>query len=463
MGNEPDPGLSRRKVAVLGGGLAGLSAARRLLEHGCKVTLIERRPFLGGRAYSFRDGEYGPEVDNGQHVFLGCCTYYVDFLRAIGSFDQTYLPKRLRAEVIRDGVTGVLSSVPFMGRLHLLPSFFRYPHLSLSDKLRVAYGLLSARFTNRSKNSAALDGESAYDWLKRHHQTDQAIDRLWNLFILPALNDDVRNVSADMALMVFQEALLKGPSEAAIGLSRVGLTSLNGTPAARLMEDAGGSLLSGKSVRSIEVSDGTVAGVHLSDGSMIRADAYVSALPYWVLLDSLPAEVAGDSFFSRASALESAPIVGIHLWYDRRVMDQDFVVFLDNPVQWVFNKSLIQGDDRAEGQYVCISISGAWQYAGRPKADLIEMFTKEMARLFPRAGGAKIERSFVVKELSATFRPQPGAAKHRLPQRTPISNLFLAGDWTQSGWPATMEGAVRSGVFAADALLAAGPSAGPRQ
>ena len=453
MGNEPDTGLPRRKVAVLGGGLAGLTAAHRLLEHGCEVTLVEKRPFFGGRAYSFLDGNDGVEVDNGQHVFLGCCTYYVEFLRRVGSFDQTYLPKKLRAEVLLNGVTGVLSSTPFLGRLHLLPSLVGYPHLGVRDKLLAAYGLLRVRLTSRIKNSAPLDSESAYDWLKRHHQSDRAIDNLWNLVILPALNDDVRNVSADMALMVFQEALLKGPAGAAIGLSRVGLTSLNGEPAARLIRDAGGSLRSGKSVRSIEVSDGKVTGVRLSDDSIVGADAYVSALPNRALLDTLPKEVADGPFFSRAAALESAPIVGIHLWYDRPVMDQDFVVFLDSPVQWVFNKTLIQGDDRGDGQYVCVSISGAWRYAGVPKAELIATFTEEMARLFPRAGTAKIERSFVVKEHFATFRSTPGAAKHRLPQRTPISNLFLAGDWTQSGWPSTMEGAVRSGVFAADAVL----------
>ncbi len=405
MGDEPDTGLPARKVAVLGGGLAGLSAARRLLEHGCEVTLVERRPFLGGRAYSFRDGNDGPEVDNGQHVFLGCCTYYVDYLRTIGSFDQTYLPQRLRAEVVLNGVTGVLSGVPFLGRLHLVPSFAAYPHLGLKDKLLVAYGLLRARLTNRAKNASALDGESAYDWLKRHHQTDLAIDRLWNLFVLPALNDDIRNVSADMALMVFQEALLKGPSDAAIGLSRVGLTSLNGEPAARLIRDAGGSLLSGKAVRSIEVSDGEVTGVHLSDGSMLHADVYLSALPYWTLLETLPEGVAGNPFFSKASELESAPILGIHLWYDRRVMDQDFVVFLDSPVQWVFNKTLIQGDDRGNGQYVCVSISGAWQFAGVPKGELIETFTQEMARLFPRAGGGKdrevVRRQGALRDVSA--------------------------------------------------------------
>ena len=311
------------------------------------------------------------EVDNGQHVFLGCCTYYVDFLRRVGSFDQTYLPKKLRAEVLLNGVTGVLSSTPFLGRLHLLPSLVGYPHLGVRDKLLAAYGLLRVRLTSRIKNSAPLDSESAYDWLKRHHQSDRAIDNLWNLVILTALNDDVRNVSADMALMVFQEALLKGPAGAAIGLSRVGLTSLNGEPAARLIRDAGGSLLSGKSVRSIDVSDGKVTGVRLSDDSIVGADAFVSALPNRALLDTLPKEVAEGPFFSRAAALESAPIVGIHLWYDRPVMDQDFVVFLDSPVQWVFNKTLIQGDDRGDGQYVCVSISGAWRYAGVPKAELI--------------------------------------------------------------------------------------------
>lgn len=454
MGNEPDIGLPKQKVAVLGGGLAGLSAARRLLEHGREVTLVEKRPFLGGRAYSFRDGEDGVEVDNGQHVFLGCCTYYIDFLRAAGSFERTYLPKRLKTEVVLNGVTGVLSSTRFLGRLHLLPSFVAYPHLGLKDKLLVAYGLLRAKLTNRSKRSAALDEESAYDWLKRHRQTDRAIDNLWNLFILPALNDDVRDVSADMALMVFQEALLKGPSDAVIGLSRVGLTSLNGEPAARMLKEGGGSLLTGVTVRSIDVADSKVTGVQLSDGETVRADAYVSALPYQALLEALPGEVAQDPFFARSSALDSAPIVGIHLWYNRPIMDQDFVAFLDSPVQWVFNKSLIHEDPRGPGQYVCISLSGAWQVADTPKEELIETFTQEMARLFPRAAEASVERSFVVKELAATFRSTPGAAKHRLPQTTPISNLFLAGDWTQSGWPSTMEGAVRSGVFAADAVAA---------
>ena len=450
MGDKPDTHPSAKKVAVLGGGLAGLSAARRLLQHGYQVTLVEKRPFLGGRAYSFRDDQDGTEVDNGQHVFLGCCTYYIDYLKAVGAIDRAYLQDRLRAEVILDGKSGVLNSTPLLGKLHLLPSFLSYPHLGLKDKLLAVYGLLRIKLTHRSKRSAPLDEESGYAWLKRHRQTERAIDNLWNLIILPTLNDDVRDVSADMALMVFQEGLLKRPSDAAIGLSRVGLTSLNGEPAHRFIESRGGRVMVGRAVRSMRAQDGRIRGVELSDGEWLEADAYVSALPYQVVLQALPEEVASDAFFAKASALRSSPIVGIHLWYDRTIMDQEFVAFLNSPVQWVFNKSLIQGANGSGGQYVCISLSGAWRYVDEPKQGLRELFVDEMARLFPRARDAQIERFLVVKEPNATFRSIPGAAKHRLPQATPIPNLFLAGEWTDTGWPSTMEGAVRSGVFAAD-------------
>ena len=460
MGGEPDTGgLSTKTVIVLGGGLSGLSAARRLLEHGLRVTLVEKRPFLGGRAFSFRDGQEGVAVDNGQHVFLGCCNYYIDYLRAIGALDKTYIQSSLRTEVMLDGKTGVLSSTPALGRLHLLPSFIRYPHLGLVDKLLVVYGLLRVKLIKRSKIAPALDNETAYSWLKRHGQTDRAIDNLWNLFILPSLNDDVRSASADMALMVFQEALLKRPKDAAIGLSRVGLTSLNGEPAQRAIEARGGKVILGKAVRSMRYKDGRVCGVELSDGRVHQADAYVSALPYDVLLQVLPDEVATGDFFSRVLGLRPSPIVGIHLWYDRAIMDQEFVAVLNSPVQWVFNKSLVQGTNDAGGQYVCISLSGAWQHIDTPKEELIRVFTEEMARLFPRAGGATVERVLVVKERDATFRSAPGAARHRLPQETPIPNLYLAGDWTDTGWPSTMEGAVRSGVYAAD-LVASGDQNG---
>ena len=308
-------------VLVLGGGLAGLAASVRLLQRGLEVTLLEKRPFLGGRAFSFRDRETGEEVDNGQHVFMGCCTYYVKFLETVGAMDRAYFQPSLRVEVVRNGRTGVLASTPWLGRLHLLPSFLRYPHIGLRDKLLALYGLAVVSLTDRSKHGAALDAENCYDWLKRHHQPERVIDNLWELIVLPTLNDSVRDSSADMALMVFQEGLLKKPHDAALGYPTVGLTSLNGEPSRRYIEQAGGRLSLGRSAEAIRVEDGRVIGVELSDGRVAEADAYVSALPFDVMLDVLPPEVSGGPFFEPASRLASSPIVDIHLWYDRPVMD----------------------------------------------------------------------------------------------------------------------------------------------
>lgn len=453
MGQKPDTcGPPPRTVAVLGGGLAGLSAARALVERGFGVTLVEKRPFLGGRAFSFHDREANVQVDNGQHVFMGCCTYYIDFLKALGVSDKTYLQGTLRTEIVREGKLGALYSTPWLGPLHLLPSFLMYPHLTLKDKLLAIYGLLRVKLTDRAKQADALDRETLYNWLRRHHQSDRAIDYLWNLIVLPTLNDDVRDVGADMGLMIFQEGLLKQPADATMGFSRVGLTELTGEPAGRFLEEKGAKVICGKSAEAFEFEDGIVEHVRLSDGSLLRADAYVAALPFDTVLSLLPTEFAEDSFFAPITGLSSSPIVGVHLWYDRPVMEQEFLAFLDSPVQWVFNKSRIQGADSLGGQYVCISVSGAWDYIGTPKDELRELFSSEMQRLFPKAKAAKIERFLVVKQPQATFRCVPGVARHRPSQATPVANLFLAGEWTATGWPSTMEGAVRSGVFAADAL-----------
>ena len=441
-----------KRVAVLGGGLAGLSAARSLIDMGFQVSLVEKRPFLGGRAYSFHSRETVSEVDNGQHVFMGCCTYYIDFLNALGAYGNATLQDSLHAEVIRDGKRGSLSSLPVLGPLHLIPSFVRYPHLRIGDKARAVYGLLRAGLIDRRKNAESLDSLTFYEWLKRHRQSDRAIENLWNLIILPTLNDDVRNVNADMALMVIQEGLLKGPRDAAIGYARVGLSSIAAVPGQRYIEERGGSVVLRKTVRSLLFDDDRMCGVQLSNGSILEADAYVSALPFTTLLDCLPPERAVDPFFAPVADLASSPIVNVHLWYDRRIMEEPFVAFLESPIQWVFNRSLIQGDYASSGQYVCISISGAWEFIDRPKEDLRRLFEEEMRRMFPLARGAAVQKSLVIKQPDATFRCVPGVASRRPSQTTPIHNLFLAGDWTRTDWPSTMEGAVRSGVYAARAL-----------
>ena len=496
-----------------------MTAACHLLDYGYAVTLVEKRPFLGGRAFSFfypfqrrgvggssmegqlsdpgsgqippiaglgqgdEDAIAGCQVDNGQHVFLGCCTAYIAFLKKLGTFDEAYLQPALRVKVLsppkngRKGKAGLIAAAPFLpAPFHLLPSFLRYPHLGLKDKLMAVYGLIRIVFTNR--RDPRLEYQSFYQWLKGHGQTESAIEYFWNLMILPTLNDHLKDVSAAMGLMVYQEGVLKSRRSANVGYSRVGLSPLMGDAAKDYILRKGGKLLLGKRVSGLLLegtrTSGTssdsamngarLKGVEVYGGEVIRGDAYVIALPFHALASVLPRELLQEPFFRGTRELSASSIVNIHVWYDRPVMDSssaEFVAFLDSHLQWVFDKGRIlstkgpkpapAGD--APGQYICISVSGAWDYINRPKGEIREIFLKAMAEAFPKAAEAQVEQFLVVKS-EATFRCTPGASRLRPTTQTPVDNLFLAGDWTDTGWPSTMEGAVRSGVQAAQAIKA---------
>lgn len=429
-----------------------MAAACDLADRGHPVVLMEKRPFLGGRAFSFPEPDTGQEVDNGQHVFLGCCTAYMDFLKKLGVLENTHIPPRLDVPVLADGgKRGFLRSAGLPAPLHLAPSLLSYPHLSWSEKLRVLYGGLRIHLANRRNGKGGAGEETFAAWLKRHRQTDSVIDRFWNLIILPTLNDDISEVSADMGLMVFQEGVLKSGASAAIGYARVGLTELVSEAARSYLAARGGEVIAGAAAREIAVEGGRVCGVQTSSGT-VKGDWYISALPSYDLVSMLPRPLAEGDFFSRAQGLSYSPIVDVHIWYDRPVMEETFCGFVDSPLQWVFNKTRMSGNGEDAGQYLCISLSGAWRYADMPKQEIREMFIREMERAFPRAGEASVERLLVVKQPRATFRSIPGAEALRLPSATPLPNLFLAGEWVDTGWPGTMEGAVRSGRMAAHAL-----------
>ena len=441
---------ARDHCVVIGGGLAGLSAACALVDQGVQVTLLEKRPFLGGRAYSFTDAETGQEVDNGQHVYLGCCTAYTGFLQQLGVFKRTTLQRRLRIPVVdRKGKVGLFSAAPFLpAPLHLLPSFLTFPHLGLRDKIRAALTMLSIRRMDREKHRDALEAQTFKDWLKHHGQSERSCDVLWNLITLPILNDSVSDVSAYMGIMAFQDGLLHGRNSANIGYSRVGLTELISDAAKDYITQHGGQVLLGNTAIKLIITHGNVTGVD-TGSEVLQADTVVSAVPWDVLPELLPQELAEDPFFNPANKLEWSPIVGIHVWYDRPVMEEEFLATLDSPLQWVFNKSSIQGLP-GPGQYLCVSMSGAWEHAPMTKEALRAIVLPELERVFPEAAAATVERFIVVKQLAATFRCTPGAQANRLPQQTPVGNLALAGDWTQTGWPATRESAVRSGLLAAE-------------
>ena len=236
-----------------------------------------------------------------------------------------------------------------------------------------------------------------------------------------------------------------------MGYAKVGLSELVTDGAIDYITARGGEVMLGAGVRELAFEDGKVCGVRTTGGT-VHGDWYVLALASHDLPAVLPPDIAADGFFALAGELSYSPIVNVHVWYDRPVMDDEFAGFVDSPLQWVFNKTRMQGEDDASGQYVCISLSGAWEYAGDSRQRIGEMFKEEMARVFPRARDARVERLVVVKQPRATFRSVPGAAAYRLPVATPIANLFLAGEWVDTDWPGTMEGAVRSGQAAAVAL-----------
>ena len=271
--------------------------------------------------------------------------------------------------------------------------------------------MLSIMRTDRAKHRDALEAESFRDWLERHGQSERAIAALWDLLTLPVFNDTVDAVSAYMGLMFFQDGMLAGRHSADIGISRVGLTELVGDAARRYIEDRGGQVLTGQNVTGIEMEDGAVTGV-TAGGEFIPADAVVTAVPWDALPRLLPPDIASDANVAAAETLEWAPIINVHVWYDRPIIDEPFLAVLDSPLQWVFNRTHIQGSS-GPGQHLCISVSGAWEYASMGRDALREVFLNEMARVFPAAAEATVERFLVVKQVNATFRCTPGAQSLR--------------------------------------------------
>ena len=434
--------MSRPRVVVCGGGLAGIAAACEASLLDADVTLVERRPFLGGKAYSFTDDDAGVEVDNGQHVFLGCCTAYIALLKLIGAYGDTTLQRALDAPVRdRAGRSGALRASRLPAPLHLGPSFATYPLLSPGEKAAAVRALLALGVLRESQR-AELDELTFAEWLIAHGQGVGAIERFWDLIVLPTCNDRSDRVSAALATFVFQEGFFRTRTGSAIGWSRVGLTRLVDPPARRFLTARGAQVVTGRGVTSVGGGQ-----VELSDGSRLAADAVVLALPPDRVRDVCPDALPGDV------DLGVSPIVNVHVWYNEPVMDGLFTAVVDSPAQWVFNRTAM-ADLPGPGQHLAVSISGARDEVGRPKGELIDQITMELAHLFPAAAGARVERIACVKEPEATFAAAPGQAARRPGTRTGLDDVVLAGAWTDTGWPATMEGAVRSGLLAARAAAA---------
>jgi squalene-associated FAD-dependent desaturase len=433
-------------VVVCGGGLAGVAAACEAAGMGARVTLVERRPFLGGRAFSFTDAASGREIDNGQHVYLACCTAYIGLLRLLGTLGTTTLQPRLDV-LVRDraGTTGRLRAAPVPAPFHLAASFAAYPLLTVAERAAAVRALLTLTALRPAARDR-LDDRTFADWLRDHGQSDRAIARFWDLIVLPTCNDRSDRVSAALAAFVYQQGFLHSSTGAAIGWPRVGLTRVVDPAARTFLEARGGTVLTSRGVAGVGERH-----VELRDGERLEADGIVLAIPprmaHEVAPEALPVE----------PGLNASPIVNVHLWYDRPVMDEPFEAVVDSPVQWAFNRTAMDHDGagRDGEHHLAVSISGARGEVEVPRAELAGGIRAEVEALYPRARSAELVASAVVKEPRATFAAAPGQASRRPGPATPVPGIALAGAWTDTGWPATMEGAVRSGIRAARQVLGA--------
>ena len=418
------------KVAVIGGGLAGLTAAIECAEAGASVTLYEARSRLGGATFSFeRNGLW---LDNGQHVALRCCTAYLGFLRRIGSGHLLPLQRRLHVPVLREGRRpALLSRTALPPPLHLAATLLRYAPLGLRERVEAAR---AARALGKlDPDDPALDEQTFGRWLADHGQSENAISALWNLIALPTLNLPAGEASLAAAVKVFRTGLFDSASASDIGIPAVPFQRLHADPAAATLERAGGRLLLGTPVRSLSELDG---------------DAVILAVPHEAVAALAPDAVDGEAL----EALGTSPIVNLHIHYDRRVLYGPLAVALDSPVQWVFDRTEAAG--ASDGQLIAVSLSHAVGEIGAPIAELRERYLPALERLLPASSGAEVLDFAVTHEPRATFRVAPGTRRLRPGARTEVPGLFLAGAWTDTGWPATMEGAVRSGLAAAQAALA---------
>jgi zeta-carotene desaturase len=458
------------KVAVVGGGLAGLAAGCALAESGLRVTLFERRSYLGGRASSYQHPGTGEVVDNCQHVLLGCCTNLIEFYRRIGVenkirwYDRmTFLEPGGRASVIEP------SGLP--APLHTAPAFLRAACLNLPDKMAIAAGMAAlAPIMPRDT------GDSFLQWLRRHGQTERAIERFWKTVLVSALNEEIDLISIPYAAQVVRESFLKSRSAGRMGVPTVPLTELYNR-AGEYISARGGELRFRSSVESFRAEFAEVK--VLSAGVEEAFDFVVPAVPFDVLGRMLPQTSASEPLRQTLGRFETSPITGIHLWFDRQITDLDHAVLLDRTIQWMFHKSKLlepatseawqaghppgslqacpesgRRDAGAMGSnsYVELVVSSSKSLVDKSKAEIVELALSELREFFPGARDATLVKSTVIKEVHATYSPRPGIESFRPQPETVWPRVFLAGDWTATGWPATMEGAVRSGYAAAQCV-----------
>jgi squalene-associated FAD-dependent desaturase len=427
---------------VIGGGVAGIAAAVALESSGFNITLLEARKSLGGRASSFIDPQSGEEIDNCQHVLLGCCTNLLDLYRRLGCMDKIRFEKTITFRDEKGKRHGLGATPGFPAPTHLSASFLTFGILTVKEKIAYARAMLAMLRLGR-KGREMLADVSFGQWLDEHEQPQSLVTKMYEPVLVGALNEDCRKCSAQYAIQVFQDAMLANASGYVVGVPTVPLSRLYGEHPVR-------DTRLGVRVNELCFEGSRVTSVKLADGKQVTADAVVLATNHHAVQKWIPQELAGsDSRFKFLDQLQSVPILGVHMEFDRPVLTDPHAALITGPLQWLFRK------DEA-GKVIAGVISASREYVGRDADQCLKEFEAQVRTALPEAVGAKLVYGKIVIEKRATFAPLPGVDKLRPQQNPPpggIENLFLAGDYTQTGWPATMEGAARSGYLAAAAVL----------
>lgn len=451
-----------QRVVIIGGGLAGLAAAAALAVRNIPAVVLESRPRLGGRASSFLDTGSDSYVDNCQHVAMGCCTNFAHFVRTIGRESMFRREKSLYF-IGRRVHEFSASSLPCP--FHLAGAFRRLSYLSWQDKFAIARGLKAlARATD-----ATLEDRTISQWLAEHRQPSNTIELFWTVVLVSALSESLDRISVPQARKVFVDGFLRHREGWRVDIPMAPLEELYGARLIAWLRDRGVEVRLQAGVEGLVANDGKVQSARLRDGTEVTAADFILTAPFYRIRDLVPSELAEHPVVRDVSQLESAPITSIHLWFDRPITALPHAVFVGRMSQWMFNRTALKAADANRGfseeprmpsaglnetpHYYQIVISASRDLSQLSQADVLERVLAELNDVWPESGLARLVHYRLVTEHRAVFSVKPGAERLRPPQQSPIPNLQFAGDWTRTGWPATMEGAVRSGYLAVENVL----------
>ena len=451
-GRKPLASGAEKSVIVVGGGVAGMSAACSLAECGLNVRLVERRQYLGGRASSYHHPGVDEVIDNCQHVLFGCCTNLIGFYRRVG-VEQKIHWTRSMTMIEPGGRRSALGPSWLPAPLHGLPSLLAAKAFTSEDKKA-----LMRAFQTFMRPAVSESTETLGAWLRRNGQTQGAIDRFWRLVIASALNADIDEIALPYAAKVIRELFLNSAGAGAMGMSTVPLSELY-DGAERFLREHGGEVIFNAGVESAQYNEETSQWTVMTRAGSFAADYLVLTMPFEAmakLLPQMPPAAGAEALAKKIEHHQHWPICSVHLWFDREITDLEHAVLLDRTIHWVYNKSRLHPERNGKGSYLELVVSASREFAALSREEAINLSVTELAEFFPSVKEAKLEKAALVKEVRATFGVPPGIDAFRPDTKSsPWPNCVLGGDWTATGWPSTMESAARSGHLAAEAVCAA--------